>query len=508
MLKLRNTLVILSIAWLLIGCEESDTTPPQIAITSPTNMSSASEIVHISCIATDNDATASVELWIEGVKSDQVDKSAPYEFDLDVSKYIEDDTYSIVLRAYDESRNYTDSEKIEILIQNHLAIPVACNIDFISYDEGILQIKWEKSSDADFKAYRLEHSLDSDMLSGISTLTEFTDIDSATYYQVGLDPQITHYYRITVIDTFDLFNQGEISEFTYILPIEETAFELLSAYMLDNNLDADIIISGWIIPASAVSGNESNYFILDIRSESKYAEGHIPGAVHSNYADVLTTVEAENTNNLPVVVAGYSGMSEAFAVVALRLSGYSDAKVLKWGMSSWHSSLDSWSGNIGNIAIGHSNWSTTNAPAVTYLNDQPEIVTDLNDPAAILAERVDAILAGFKGVTGEVVLQAPENYQVECFWSLADYEYYGHLTNAYQVTPGSLTIGDGTLSQLDPSQTIVSYCWTGQTTSMLTAWLTALGYDAKVLKFGVNGLIYDLLESHKWVALENDLPLE
>lgn len=287
-----------------------------------------------------------------------------------------------------------------------------------------------------------------------------------------------------------------------------TAFETLSQYMVDNSYDADVVIADWITTAANVTGNEANYFIVDIRAADKYAEGHIPGAVNSTYADILTTVEAQNTNDLPVLVACYSGQSAAHAVVALRLSGYTDAKTLKWGMSGWAMQFDSWSGNVASIGVDHANWSTAAPPALLSGMDDPEIDTDLTDGAAILAERVDAILAGFKGTPSATIIEAPENYQINNFWGLTDWDHYGHIDGAYQVTPGTLTIANDGLDILDPSQTIVTYCWTGQTSSMMTAWLTALGYDATSLKFGANSMIYSALESHKWSALTADLPMD
>jgi len=289
---------------------------------------------------------------------------------------------------------------------------------------------------------------------------------------------------------------------------DATAFEILTEYMVDNSYDADVVVADWIIAASSVSGNESNYFIVDIRAADKYAEGHIPGAVNSTYADILTTVETYNTDDKPVLVACYSGQTAAHAVVALRLSGYTDAKTVMWGMSGWAVQFDSWSANIGSAGVGHANWSTDAPPALLSDNDDPVIDTDLTDGAAILAERVDAILAGFKGTASATILAAPENYQILNYWALTDWDHYGHIDGAYQVTPGTLTIANDGLDILDPAQTIVTYCWTGQTSSMMTAWLTALGYDATSLKYGANSMIYSALESHQWVALTADLPME
>ncbi|NQT63314.1 MAG: hypothetical protein HQ556_10190 [Candidatus Marinimicrobia bacterium] len=289
---------------------------------------------------------------------------------------------------------------------------------------------------------------------------------------------------------------------------EETTFEILSGYMLENDMDANLVIDQWITTAANINGNEANYFIVDIRSAEKYAEGHIPGAVNSAYGDIVTTVVDQNTADLPVIVACYSGQSAAHAVVALRLSGYPDAKTLKWGMSGWAMGFDSWSGNVDSIAKDNANWSMAAAPALPSGFADPEISSDETDGAKILAERVAVLLEGFKGILASDVLADPASYQVNNYWGAEDYTHYGHIDGAYQVTPGTLTIADDGFNILDPSQTVVTYCWTGQTSSMMTAWLTVLGYDAKSLKFGANSMIYHTLESHKWSALTADLPME
>ncbi len=222
--------------------------------------------------------------------------------------------------------------------------------------------------------------------------------------------------------------------------------------MLDNDMDANVISNGWITTASAVSGNEDDYIILDIRAADVYALDHISGAVNCAYGDALITVEAQNTTDKPIVVACYTGQKATHAVVALRLSGYSDAQVLKWGMGGWAAQFDSWSGNVADISVGHDNWSTDAAPALLSDNDDPVIDTDRTDGAAILAERVDAILAGFKGTSAATILETPANYQILNYWGASDWDHYGHIAGAYQVTPGTLTIANDGLDILDPSQ--------------------------------------------------------
>ena len=86
-----------------------------------------------------------------------------------------------------------------------------------------------------------------------------------------------------------------------------------------------------------------------------------------------------------------------------------------------------------------------------------------------------------------------------------DVEQYGNIVGSYRLNP--FTLADKTYKNLDPSKTIVTYCWTGQTSSMLTAYLYILGYDVKSLKFGMNAMIYSELTGHKWALQGNNFPV-
>ena len=67
-----------------------------------------------------------------------------------------------------------------------------------------------------------------------------------------------------------------------------------------------------------------------------------------------------------------------------------------------------------------------------------------------------------------------------------------------QYTPKQSMAYGVDLTTLPTDKTLAVYCWTGQTSAFLTAYLRILGYDAKSLLFGANGMIYDDLEAHKW----------
>jgi rhodanese-related sulfurtransferase len=235
---------------------------------------------------------------------------------------------------------------------------------------------------------------------------------------------------------------------------------------------------------------------MDIRNESTYNQGHIPGAVLSSLTSILA--DAASSNGKPIVVVCYTGQIAGHAVMALRLSGYSTARVLKFGMSSWNSEFDYWTGSCVDIGIGHSNW--IEPPGTVEASDEhgyPSISTCTSDGASILAERVTGMLKeGFKGINGIDVLTTPSGYYINNYWPEGDIATYGNIAGARRIYPMSLE--NGGLSYCDPDATVVTYCWTGHTSSMITAYLTVLGYNAVSLKFGVNGMIYANLTSNKW----------
>lgn len=283
---------------------------------------------------------------------------------------------------------------------------------------------------------------------------------------------------------------------------------ILTDYLVAQDMDLnDVLGTSWITTAAAVytiqtdADATNDYYIIDIRSSTDYATGHIEGAVNSTLLDIITT--AGNASGKPIIVTCYSGQTAGHAVMALRLSGYPDAKVLKWGMSSWDISLaGSWNANIGNAGTSSANW--TAAPGALVANstfDSPSISSASTTGEGILAERVTYMLTnGLKGVTNSDVLTTPSNYFINNYWAATDVEHYGHITGAYRISP--LTIENGEMNNLNPDKSVVTYCWTSQTSSMITAYLNIIGYDALSLKFGANGMIYDALASHKWSAAE------
>lgn len=272
--------------------------------------------------------------------------------------------------------------------------------------------------------------------------------------------------------------------------------DTLLTYMDSNAMSITDLLAGWIIAPDSLIQVMDDHYIMDIRTSDKdengvvdYEDGHITGAVLTSFSTILN--DADKAGEKTIVVVCYTGQAAGHAVMALRLSGYDDAKVLKWGMSGWNCDFDIWTKNCGQIET--ENWvaePVAENTAFKYI----QLKCDATEGKEMLAERVSVMLNGeFKGIGADKVLNNPSNYFVNNYWEEEDVDKYGHIDTAYRIKPLNL-------QNLDPDKTIVTYCWTGQTSSMVTAYLTVLGYDAASLKYGANSIIYDMLESHKWSA--------
>ena len=281
-------------------------------------------------------------------------------------------------------------------------------------------------------------------------------------------------------------------------PIFKPTFETLKEHMLTNNLDIGYILSGPDGSTKFVAGAPAEadldaflnkYSIFDIRNAGDFAAGHIAGAKNVAFTDILD--EAANASK-PILVVCYTGQTACYATSLLRLYGYPTAQALKWGMSGWNAeTAGPWNGNTGDAAKGNANWSYDAAPSITVYDD-PELSSLSQDGSEILRQRVeDVVAAGFKTAKGGDVLANPSNYFVNNYFSAADYDGFGHIKEAQRIKEELMLDGDG-YRALDPGNNakVITYCYTGQTSAVMTAWLRVLGYDAYSMTFGMNGIYH------------------
>ncbi len=239
--------------------------------------------------------------------------------------------------------------------------------------------------------------------------------------------------------------------------------------------------------------NETNQvYIMDIRSAADFATGHIQNAHNVAFADILTHIKSVNLDSYTkVAIVCYTGQTAAYAASILRLMGYDKVYSMKWGMSSWNVAFNRWSSSLSNTYASQFTSTATEKGAAGSL---PTLSTGKTTGQEILEARVATIISeGFDPakITNATVFGSLSNYYIVNYWPAAQYAAPGHIPGAMQYTPKESIKLSADLKTLPTNKTIVVYCYTGQTSGHLVAYLRLLGYDAKSLLFGTNGMIYD-----------------
>ncbi len=255
------------------------------------------------------------------------------------------------------------------------------------------------------------------------------------------------------------------------------------------------------------------YTILDIRSQVHYDENHIPGA---HWTSFDTFYDDMGTRAFPTskdfVVVCYTGQTAGQFIFALEMMGY-HAKVLKFGMCGWNHTVvngDKWDNAIGSNAVANGHVDVV-AHDLTTTYDFPEWDTSATTAEDVVEARVMELLETTKfkavsynnlvtaGITvGATTYTYPDEVFILNYFGESDYMpggangVPGHLDGAYQFEPkASLGITEELEYLPNDGTPVVVYCWTGTTSSQVTAYLRTLGYEAFSLLYGSNTLWHD-----------------
>ena len=133
---------------------------------------------------------------------------------------------------------------------------------------------------------------------------------------------------------------------------------------------------------------DGDVYMIDIRGSAKYDVSHIEGAELVAFEDLLTHVEANSAaiGTDDIVIICNTGQTAAYGSALLRLAGYTNTYSLKFGMSSWHTSLDLCYPNRGSQYVN--DFVTTAFPKGSE-NDFPTLDTGFDTGAEILADLID-----------------------------------------------------------------------------------------------------------------------
>ena len=248
-----------------------------------------------------------------------------------------------------------------------------------------------------------------------------------------------------------------------------------------------------MITAEAVFGalGSDGLAVIDIRSADAYNAGHIEGAVNVDPTQVLTYYEEHNLDTkTTVAIACVTGQTAGWVNGLLRLAGKTNTFDLKWGMCGWNDATAAAWKSVVTAAKTHD--FVTTATAKPAKGSLPKLSTGKTAGADILRSRIETVFAeGFSlaAITNSTVYINPANYFIVNYWSEADYSK-GHINGAMQYTPGTSLTLDADLKTISTTGEVVVYCYTGQTSAHVAAFLRVMGYNTKSLLYGVNDLNY------------------
>ena len=175
MKKIVVSLLIFSLL-ILLSCSkttESDNEPPTVEITYPANNSEfiQGEVITITVEANDDEGVEKVEFYIDGTKV-STDLTEPYEYELDTG-IGKDINCSIYAKAFDTSNNSSNSESINVTVNEHGSVT---DIDGNVYQTIII-------GDQEWMAENLKvtHYRNGDPILHITDCDEWIDENSGAY---------------------------------------------------------------------------------------------------------------------------------------------------------------------------------------------------------------------------------------------------------------------------------------------------------------------------------------
>jgi len=247
-----------------------------------------------------------------------------------------------------------------------------------------------------------------------------------------------------------------------------------------------------MITPEEVYENLGKYLVLDIRSQSLYETGHIDGAVHVKYSELYSFLKNDvAASRYPkIVLACNSGQSASYAASLLQLAGFANVYVLKWGMSSWAKQFaeKKW---VKSVSEKYAKQLQTKGNAKGKKGGLPTLSTGKKQAYKILINRVQELLkVGFKkaAIKKDTVFANPEKFYTINYWPVDKYAL-GHIPGAVQYQPKKSLSTDKYLLTLPTNKPVVVYCFTGQHSAFVTAYLRLLGYDAYSLRYGANSFM-------------------
>jgi rhodanese-related sulfurtransferase len=237
--------------------------------------------------------------------------------------------------------------------------------------------------------------------------------------------------------------------------------------------------------------------IIDLRPEDEYRLGHIETAINLQPDEVLSFVQdsVKPSEYTYVFAVCNNGNVSGHVAAVLRLLGFDNVYAIRFGLSGWDRKIADkyWLANTSNHLLGKLDRTgySMNAPG-----EFPAIATKSTEADHIAWERAAAVIAenpDMYCISIDEYWEHIDDYYAICYWPVDKYMNYGHFHGSVQYEPKKSLTRDTYLNTLTVDKPIVLYCYSGQHTTFVAAYLRMLGYDAKSLSYGANGYIHETM---------------
>lgn len=242
---------------------------------------------------------------------------------------------------------------------------------------------------------------------------------------------------------------------------------------------------------------QENIHIIDLRKPEDFRDAHIEHSVNLQSAEVLDyflhSIDPASFKSIFLVC--YDLTISGYVTGVLRLMGYDNVFAIRFGMSGWDRSIAEkyWLAKISNRLVGKLE---TRLISMNSPGDYPKIASSANTGFEVALERAIAVLKHNPeefNITIDEFLKNPDACYTICYWPEDKYLSTGHLPGAMQYEPKKSLSRDTYLNTLPLDKPIVIYCYSGQHSTFVAAYLRMLGYDARSLAYGANGFIHEVM---------------
>ncbi len=256
-------------------------------------------------------------------------------------------------------------------------------------------------------------------------------------------------------------------------PVAMSDLDAMAVAYFDNKPDHNYMISAADFVELVKSGEEVT--ILDIRGAGDYEKGHVAGAVNLPWGSAIAEGLSSIPSDKPVFVYCYTGQTAGQAVMTLNLAGF-DARSVSLGYNFGISKVE------GVDAV-----TTTEVTAFAGPGSEidPVVQDALDAYYNGLADVSDSVYKNYKISEADLKDKMDSNDDSIYILSVRQAKDYavGHIEGATNIPYAKGMANE--FGMLPTDQTIVVYCYTGQTAGQVTATLRVMGYDAVSLNGGM-----------------------